>query len=118
MATTVIIIVVIVVIVVGAVALISALVMRGRSSSTPALPLDPPKTPRSEVAPMSGLETALSQVTDRAGRPIRDAIDAETAHVDDLRVPDDTGPLLRRALDHVTPHDDAPSDPSGDDVAN
>jgi hypothetical protein len=51
--------------------------------------------------PMTGLESALALVTDRHGRPIRERIDAESQHVDDLRVPDDTGPLLRRALDHV-----------------
>jgi hypothetical protein len=32
-------------------------------------------------------------------------LDAEEAHVDDLRDVDDTGPLLRRALDHVTPRE-------------
>ena len=63
-----------------------------------------------EPPPMNGLESALAMVTDRTGRPIREAIDAEAAHVDELRVPDDTGPLLRRALDHVAHLDDvAPS---------
>lgn len=73
--------------------------------------------------PMTGLESALAQITDREGRPIREHIDAETQHVDDLRVPDDTGPLLRRALDHVEQHDvghdvveppDAPADPAAE----
>jgi len=50
---------------------------------------------------MTDLESALAQVIDSAGRPIRDRIDAESDNVDHLRVPDDTGPLLRRALDHV-----------------
>ena len=49
---------------------------------------------------MTGLEVALDQVTDRAGRNMRDKIETGTA-IDDLIVPDDTGPLLRRALDNV-----------------
>ena len=81
------------------------LVLRRRGTPTPAADPAPPAPP--EPPPMSGLESALSRVTDRAGRPIREHIDAETAHVDDLRVPDDTGPLLRRALDHVS-HADEP----------
>lgn len=56
--------------------------------------------------PMTGLESALAKVTGRDGRPIGEKIDAEAQHVDDLRVADDTGPLLRRALDHVEHHDD------------
>jgi hypothetical protein len=80
---------------------------RRRAPAVPAAPLAPAGPP-----PMSDLESALSQVTDRAGRPIRDAIDAEAGHVDDLRVPDDTGPLLRRALDHVArPGETQPSQP-------
>ncbi len=72
---------------------------------------------------MSDLESALSQVTDSTGRPIKDHIDAETDHVDELRVPDDTGPLLRRALDHVAkPADEDaqapdPADADGDPPA-
>ena len=66
--------------------------------------------------PMMGLESALAQVTDRDGKPIRDRIDAAAGHVDELRVPDDTGPLLRRALDHVSPGEAAadPAPPSID----
>jgi hypothetical protein len=61
---------------------------------------------------MTGLESALERVTDRTGRPIRERIDAEARHVDDLRVSDDTGPLLRRALDHVArPGPDTAADP-------
>lgn len=51
--------------------------------------------------PMTGLEAALDQIADRSGRTLRDKLEAESAVVDDLRVPDDTGPLLRRALDRV-----------------
>lgn len=54
---------------------------------------------------MTGLEDALASVTDRSGTSMRDRLDAESAHVDPLRVSDDTGPLLRRALDHVAPDD-------------
>lgn len=59
---------------------------------------------RVDTKPMTDLESALAQVKDRSGRPIGERIEAE--HVDDLRVPDDTGPLLRRALDHVRPADE------------
>ena len=54
---------------------------------------------------MTGLEDALSSVTDRSGTSMRDRLDAESAHVDPLRDSDDTGPLLRRALDHVAADD-------------
>lgn len=62
---------------------------------------------------MNDLESALAKVTDREGRPIKDRIDAETTHVDPLRDPDDTGPLLRRALDSVEHHDETPTDDAG-----
>jgi hypothetical protein len=82
----------------------------GSGTHTPAVP-EPP--------PMSDLESALSQVTDSAGRPIKDHIDAETDHVEELRVPDDTGPLLRRALDHVAkPADDDAQAVGQDDTAD
>lgn len=51
--------------------------------------------------PMIGLDSALARATDRSGRPMSEHIDSETQHVDEFRVPDDTGPLLRRALDHI-----------------
>lgn len=70
--------------------------------AAPAAPA-PTSTPRPEPEPMTGLESALAQATDSEGRPIKDRLDSE--HIDDLRVPDDTGPLLRRALDHVE-HDE------------
>ena len=63
---------------------------------------------------MTGLESALAEVTDRDGRPIGERIDAETQHVDDLRIPDDTGPLLRRALDHVEHPEPQPAPPTND----
>ncbi|HZB42684.1 MAG TPA: hypothetical protein VE487_17055 [Ilumatobacter sp.] len=54
----------------------------------------------SDATPMTGLEVALDQVTDRSGRNMRDKIESGTA-IDALIVPDDTGPILRRALDNV-----------------
>jgi hypothetical protein len=67
-----------------------------------AAPLEPPaRPPAPEPPPMIDLESALDKATDRSGLPIRDRIDAEAGIVDELRVPDDTGPLLRRALDNV-----------------
>ncbi len=53
-----------------------------------------------DVAPMTGLESALDQAMDRSGRNMREKL-ASGTNVDELRVPDDTGPILRRALDHV-----------------
>lgn len=81
----------------------------GADPSSQATPSSAPK-PRPPEAPMSGLESALSDVTDSDGRPIGERIDAGAQHVDDLRVPDDTGPVLRRALDHVESSADSPAD--------
>ena len=96
------------VVVVGAVAFLAS----RRKSDAGAVPITPvpPVKIRPPEEPMTGLESALAQVTDRDGKPIRERIDAEAGHVDELRVPDDTGPLLRRALDHVSPGD-AAADP-------
>jgi hypothetical protein len=105
-----------------------ALIMSRRTAPVAVEQVAPDASPRQSFPappPMNDLEAALSKVTDSAGRPIRDRIDAETDHVDELRVPDDTGPLLRRALDHVvTPAttdaaDEAlgPDDPADDSAA-
>lgn len=83
---------------------------RAGQVSTPPPATSPPKVRPADV-PMTGLESALSAVTDREGRPIRDRIAAESGHVDEFRVPDDTGPLLRRALDHVVHEPSRPPDP-------
>lgn len=65
---------------------------------------------------MTDLESALAQVTDRDGRPIRERIEAEAVNLDPLRDPNDTGPLLRRALDSIVSHepdaDDGPTRPT------
>ena len=93
-------VVIVVAIVVGAV-----LVRRRRSSGdTPGATDTSTTAPSASEAPMTGLEAALAKATARDGRSISEHIDAETQHVDELRVPDDTGPLLRRALDHVEHH--------------
>lgn len=106
----------VVVMVLWVVAIAAAIVIRRRSrTATPkATNADSPPD-RPAAPPMTDLESALAKVTDRDGKTIRDRIDAESQHVDDLRVPDDTGPLLRRALDSVQPGDAAgESGTSGD----
>lgn len=64
------------------------------------------------AAPMTGLESALDQAMDRSGRKMRDKIEAEAEIVDGLKSSDDTGPILRRALDRVE-HTGEPQPPAG-----
>ncbi|MGH9133679.1 MAG: hypothetical protein ACRDZZ_07065 [Ilumatobacteraceae bacterium] len=45
--------------------------------------------------------SSLLDQTDRSGRTIRDRLASSEAHLDALRKPDDTSPLLRRVLDEV-----------------
>ena len=95
----------------------AAVLIRRRASGTSetgsAQTLPQPAPP--ENLPMTGLEAALAEITDREGRPIGERIDAEAPLVDELRVPDDTGPVLRRALDRVEHHaDDEPHDSADD----
>ena len=105
--------VVVAVIVVVAAVLAWARRSRSRKPST-AAPAAPERVSRvTDPTPMTGLEVALDQVTDRAGRNMRDKIETSTA-IDDLIVPDDTGPLLRRALDNVEQTEPAAS-ASGED---
>lgn len=81
------------------IALVTALILhRHRVRTAPGRAGDADTEP-----PMTDLERALTQVTDRHGRPIGEAIDAEADHVAELRLPDDTGPVLQRALDEVAP---------------
>jgi hypothetical protein len=68
-----------------------------------------------DPTPMTGLEVALDQVTDRSGRRMRDKIEGST-EIDALIVPDDTGPILRRALDNVEQAEHA-SPPAAPDSA-
>ena len=92
----------VVVLVVVALAVVLLTRRRGRANVPEPADTSPSSAPaRPEPEPMTGLEAALAQVTDRDGRPIGEHIDAEAPLVDDLRVPDDTGPVLRRALDRV-----------------
>lgn len=94
----------IIVIVAGALAATVVVLARGRRA-TPTVP-DPAPAARTVAAPasspMTDLESALAQVTDRDGRPIKERIEAESVP---SRDPDDTGPLLRRALDSVAHHE-------------
>lgn len=96
------------------IAIVVIAIMR-RSDTSVAAPIveTPTRPPRPADPPMNGLESALAQVTGRDGRPIGERIEAEASHVEELRVPDDTGPLLRRALDHVVPLGDDPADQTG-----
>lgn len=105
-----------VVIVAVIVAAFVVLVLRRRSMASAAVVPVVAAGPLPVDEPMTGLESALSQVTDRGGRPLREHIDAERQHVDELRVPDDTGPLLRRALDHIERHGTGPHGASTDQV--
>lgn len=109
----------VVAVVIVVVVIVAVIARRRRATPETAAP-PPASTPAAPPStPMTDLESALAKVTDRDGRPIKDRIDAEAAHVDPLRDPDDTGPLLRRALDSVAHHDDAAStetDPSSADA--
>ena len=97
----------VVVIVAGAVVAGWLLWSRSRRKSAPTGP--PQRVSRvTDPTPMTGLEVALDQVTDRSGRNMRDKIETGTA-IDDLIVPDDTGPILRRALDNVEHPEPVPS---------
>jgi hypothetical protein len=99
--------IVIVVVVLAVVGVALGLRRRSRIAQEPTAP---PRPPRPEPAPMTGLEDALAQVTDRSGTSMRDRLDAESDHVEQFRVTNDTGPLLRRALDQVGPSSPAPRD--------
>jgi hypothetical protein len=98
-------IIVIAVVVVAAIGIAFGLRRRPRSAQEPTAP---PRPARPDPPPMTGLEDALAQVTDRSGTTMRDRLDAEADHVEQLRVTNDTGPLLRRALDQVEPAPQAP----------
>lgn len=108
-----------IVIVIIAIGVVVLMVIRRRKSPLPAAPpiANESAPSRPAPAPMTDLEAALANVTDRSGRPLQEHIDAESGHVDELRVPNDTGPLLRRALDSVSsehdPEAQAPDDVGG-----
>lgn len=87
---------------VGVVIAVLAWWLLKRRAPQPATPASPPRSrpPIADAEPMTGLEQALDQVTDRSGRKMRDKLEQATP-IDDLLIPDDTGPVLRRALDNV-----------------
>ncbi len=110
-----------VVLVIVAVVVVIAVV---RSRSTRASKAPAP-APDESLGPVHALDDALRTVesltdatgsslldqVDRDGRSIRDRLASGEAHLDSLRQPDDTGPLLRRVLDEVAGSNPAP-DPS------
>jgi len=118
------IVIVIVVLVVG------AIVIRRRHAAHEAKwPAPSPAT--ESLPPVHALDDALRTVesltdatgsslldqVDRDGRTIRDRLASGEAHLDSLRQPDDTGPLLRRVLDEVAganPADDHAPPPAPD----
>ena len=82
----------------------------------------PAPAPDESLGPVHALDDALRTVesltdatgsslldqVDRDGRSIRDRLASGEAHLDSLRQPDDTGPLLRRVLDEVAGSNPAP----------
>jgi hypothetical protein len=100
------IVVVVIVAVVGVVG--GVLWARSRKSAAPAPDPTPERVSRvTDATPMTGLEVALDQATDRSGKNMREKIETDT-EIGDLIVPDDTGPILRRALDNVEHQEPAP----------
>jgi hypothetical protein len=103
--------VIVIVIVVLAVAFI---ILRKRRAAKAARSPAPSRADES-LPPVHALDDALRTVesltdatgsslldqVDRDGRTIRDRLASGEAHLDSLRQPDDTGPLLRRVLDEV-----------------
>ena len=94
-------------------------VVRSRSTRVSKAPTP---APDESLAPVHALDDALRTVesltdatgsslldqVDRNGRSIRDRLASGEAHLDSLRQPDDTGPLLRRVLDEVAGSNPAP----------
>jgi hypothetical protein len=84
----------------------------------------PAPVPDESLTPVHALDDALRTVesltdaagsslldqVDREGRSIRDRLASGEAHLDSLRQPDDTGPLLRRVLDEVAGANPAPDE--------
>ena len=98
----------IVVVVIVAVVGVVGGILWSRSRKSPAPDPAPERISRvTDASPMTGLEVALDQVTDRSGKNMLEKIETDTA-IDDLIVPDDTGPMLRRALDSVEHPEPAP----------
>lgn len=110
---------IIVVVVVVAIAVGVVMMRRTRAATAAPTPEPPvaPRMPRPAPAPMTGLEEALNKATDRTGHTMADRLDAEQDQVDRLRQTDDTGPLLRRALDSVDRGHDVPAEGDAAPVA-
>jgi hypothetical protein len=101
-------------IVVVVVAIAVAVIIRKRRAAGADRPPAPSRTAEA-LPPVHALDDALRTVesltdatgsslldqVDRDGRTIRDRLASGEAHLDSLRQPDDTGPLLRRVLDEV-----------------
>ena len=117
-------VVVVVVVVIVLVAAVVAFALVGRRSGSPAddvavpaaPPPEPERTARPDPEPMRGLEDALNRATDRSGATMAQRLDAEADKVEGLRERDDTGPLLRRALDRVNPAAATSADETGERV--
>jgi hypothetical protein len=120
------------VIVVVVVLLVAAAIVIRRRRAAQAAKLPAPTRDTESLPPVHALDDALRTVesltdatgsslldqVDRDGRTIRDRLASGEAHLDSLRQPDDTGPLLRRVLDEVAganPPDDTP-DHTGDNT--
>jgi hypothetical protein len=88
--------------VIAVVVLVIAVTLTMRARTRAATERAAAPKPMVEPEPMIGLESALDQATDRAGRNMRQRLESVSG-LDDLRITDDTGPVLRRALDHVAP---------------
>lgn len=101
-------------IVIVIVVLASGLTVRRRRSAR-AVKWPTPTASSHSLRPVHALDDALRTVesltdatgsslldqVDRDGRTIRDRLASGEAHLDSLRKPDDTGPLLGRVLDEV-----------------
>ena len=89
-------------IIVVVLAVVVIAVVLSRRQRTPTETSDPMRPTRTAepVVEMTGLESALNQI-EASGTPIRSELDSTSSRLDDVRIPDDTGPLLRRMLDDV-----------------
>jgi hypothetical protein len=113
------------VVVVVVVMLAAAITIRMRRSAR-AVDVGPPSKVDDTLEPVHALDDALRTVesltdatgsslldqVDRDGRTIRDRLASGEAHLDALRQPDDTGPLLRRVLDEVAGADPPTTTPT------
>jgi hypothetical protein len=112
-------------VVVVVVVLAATITIRMRRSAR-AVDVGPPSKVDDTLEPVHALDDALRTVesltdatgsslldqVDREGRTIRDRLASGEAHLDALRQPDDTGPLLRRVLDEVAGADPPTATPT------